>query len=230
MIFQKGRKNQRGATGRAGLTGGRRLHSIGGVLRQRDFAGSFSVAGASYKFVYIPSKAELSGQQLQLRGRLEITDPRGATRTRDNVIARLVSAQGGIGAAPIRRQVLVGGVSASTASSSGQQQQVAGAGTRRPEAADTAKAEILPEVESTGALSFCGAMFFLLDPLSGSGLGVNADLGRLQLNVRLAPVDDKARALQGAYSSAVDVLYGNEADARQAAEVIGELNKLLGAG
>jgi hypothetical protein len=233
MIFQKGSKKQRGTTGRAGRATGRRLHSIGAVLKQRDFAGSFSVAESSYKFVFIPSRAELSGAQLQLLGRLEITGPRGATRTRDNVIARLVSAQGGIGVAPIRRQVLVGGVSESTASSSGQQQQVAGdkpgAETRRPEA-DTAKAETLPEVESTGALSFCGAMYFQLEPLTGSALGVNADLGRVQLNVRLAPVDDKARALQGAYSSAVDALYSKEADARMASEVIGELNKLLAAG
>src|SRR5215216_4681873 len=109
MAFEKARKKQGGATGRAGMAAGRRLHSIGGVLKKRDFAGSFSVAGASYKFTFIPSRAELSGAQLQLLGRLEITDPRGATRTRDNVIARLVSAQGGIGAAPIRRQVLVGG-------------------------------------------------------------------------------------------------------------------------
>jgi hypothetical protein len=129
---------------------------------------------------------------------------------------------------------MVGGVASSTASTSGQQQQVAGekpdAATRKPDAADSPKPITLPEVESTGPLSFCGAMYFHLEPLDGSALGVAADLGRVQLNVRLAPVDNSGRALQGVYSSIVDALYGKQADTRMASDAVGELNKALAAG
>ena len=65
-------------------------------------------------------------------------------------------------------------------------------------------------------------------PLSGSALGVAAELGRVQLNVRFAPVDDAERALQAAYSSVVDSLHG-KSDARATANSIDELNKLLAA-
>ncbi|HVG18815.1 MAG TPA: hypothetical protein VNI02_07150 [Blastocatellia bacterium] len=228
------RKKSRGVVGQGRRASGLPLHSISAVLKQRDFAGSFDVAGAGYLFVYVPSEAELSGQKLQLRGRLEITDPRGRKRARDGVRALLASAQGGIGAAPVRRQVLVGGVGASTASTSGQQQQIAGerpgADPKKPDAADSPKPDPLPEVESTGPLSFCGAMYFHLEPLDGAALGVAADLRRVQLNVRLAPVDETGRALQGLYSSIVDALYGIQADTRMASAVVGQLNKLLVAG
>src|SRR5215216_3122616 len=162
MIFDRVVKKSRSVAVQGPAAAGPRLHSIGAVLKQRNFVGSFDVTGRSYRFIYIPSKAELSGQKLQLRGRLEITDPRGQTRSRENVSMMLASAQGGVGTAPIRQQVMVGGVGASTASTSGQQQQIAGekpgATTKKPETADTAKVNSLPEVESTGPLSFCGAM------------------------------------------------------------------------
>ncbi|HVG18942.1 MAG TPA: hypothetical protein VNI02_07800 [Blastocatellia bacterium] len=231
MIFDRVRKKSKGATGQKRRAAEPRLHSISAVLKQRDFVGSFDVAGAGYRFSYIPSKADLSGQKLQLRGRLEITDSRGGVRVKDDVRALLVSAQGGIGAAPIRRQVLVGGVADSTASTSGQQQQIAGektgAATNKPDTSDKAKAAPLPEVESTGPLSFCGAMYFHLEPLNGGEVGVAAGLSRVQLNVRLAPVDERGREMQGLYSSIVDALYGHQSDGRMAATVVGELNKLL---
>jgi hypothetical protein len=234
MIFDRAARKQKSTADQADATTGPRLHSVGAVLKQRNFVGSFDVAGTGYKLVYIPTKAELSGQKLQLRGRLEITDPRGQTRSRDNVRALLVSTQGGIGAAPIRRQILVGGVGASTASTSGQQQQIAGekpgVATKKPDTAETAKTIPLPEIESTGPLSFCGAMYFRFEPLNGGALGVAADLNRVQINVRLAPVDDSGRALHGVYSSVVEALYSKQADARMVSASIGELNKLLASG
>jgi hypothetical protein len=230
MIFDKTRKK---STGQKRQALGVRLHSISGVLRGRNFVGSFDVAGAGYKFIYIPSKSELSGEKLRLRGRLEITDPRGQVRARDNVGALLISAQGGVGATPIRRQVLVGGVSESTASTSGQQQQIAGekpgVATSKPDTSDTAKTVPLPEVESTGPLSFCGAMYFHLEPLNGGEIGVAADLARVQLNARLAPTDESGRALHSLYSSIVDALYGPKADVQMASAVVGEINKLFDA-
>lgn len=234
MVFDKARTKSKVAAGQRRPAAGLRLHSVGAVLKQRNFVGSFDVAGARYGFTYSPSKAELSGQKLQLRGRIEITGPRGQSRAIDDVRALLVSAQGGIGAAPIRRQVLVGGVGASTASTSGQQQQLASekpdAAIKKPDADDSPKASPLPEVESTGPLSFCGAMYFQLEPLNGGALGVAADLSHIQLNARLAPADESGRALHGLYSSVVDALYTKQPDAIRASAVIDEINKLLAAG
>jgi len=235
MIFDRRAEKSKKVADQRPAPAGPRLHSIGAVLKQRNFVGSFEVAGAGYKAVYVPSKAELAGQKLQLRGRLEITDSRGQTRARDNVRVLLVSAQGGIGTGPIRRQVMVGGVGASTASTSGQQQQVAGekpaaAAEKKPDTVDTAKTTPLPEVESTGALSFCGAMYFRFEPLNEAALGVAADLNRVQINVRLAPIDESGRALQGVYSSIVDALYSSKIDTKMASAAVGELNKLLAAG
>ena len=234
MIFDRVKKRSKSATGQRRPASGPRVHSISAVLKQHNFVGSFDVAGASYRFTYYPSEAELSGQKLQLRGRLEITGPRGQARGRDNVRALLISAQGGVGAAPIRQQIMVGGVGASTASTSGQQQQIAGerqgAATEKPNAAGSSKPGPPPEVESTGPLSFCGAMYFNLEPLDGGALGVAADLNRVQLNVRLAPADEKGRVMHGLYSSIVDALYAKQVDVPMASAVINVLNKMLVAG
>jgi hypothetical protein len=72
-------------------------------------------------------------------------------------------------------------------------------------------------------------MYFRFEPLDGGALGVAADLGRVQLNARLAPTDDTGRALHGVYSSVVEALYSRRSDPRMASAAIGELNKLLAA-
>jgi hypothetical protein len=211
-----------------------RVHSIAALLKENRFDGSFDAAGASYRFTYTPTKAVLAGQKLLLEGRLIITDAQGRGRTRERVRALLASTQGGIGTAPIRAQVLVGGVQSSTAATSGQQQQVAGEGARsgqKPvEPVSTPAKGVMPEVDSTGPLSFCGAMYFQLEPLDGRAFGVQADLSRVQMNVRISPGDEKSRALQGVYSAIADAIYGKEADKRLAAIAVGELNRLLAVG
>ena len=207
-----------------------RVHSIAALLKENRFAGSFDAAGASYRFTYTPTKAVLAGQKLLLEGRLIITDAQGRGRTRERVRALLASTQGGIGTAPIRAQVLVGGVQSSTAATSGQQQQVAGEGAKSKEPAPTPAKGVTPEVDSTGPLSFCGAMYFQLEPLDGRAFGVQADLSRVQMNVRISPGDEKSRALQGVYSAIADAIYGKESDKRLAAIAVGELNRLLAVG
>ena len=212
---------------------GARVYSIAALVKGNNFAGSFDVAGASYRFTYTQTKAVLAGRRLLLEGRLTVVDAQGRARTRERVRALLASTQGGIGTAPIRAQVLVGGVQSSTAATSGQQQQIAGEGARsgqKPGEPATPSKTVMPEIDSTGPLSFCGAMYFQLEPLEGRAFGVQADLSRVQLNVRISPGDEKSRALQGVYSAIADALYGKEADNRLAAIAVGELNRLLTVG
>jgi len=203
MLFrQSDKKNSDGAL-RKLTSRGPRIHSVPAILRGRQFHGGFELGGATYELIYAPAVASVVGRRLQLQGRLTVKDSRGQTRTRERVRATLVGTQGGIGAAPPRRQEHTTVASAT------------------PQ---------LPEVESTGATSFCGVMYIHFEPLAGGALGVAADLRRVQLNARLAPVNDSERALQGAYSWVIDALYGQKPDASAAAVEIAELNKLLRAG
>ena len=125
--------------------------------------GAFQIGASSYELAYTPSSASIVGRRLQLQGRLTVKDSRGQVRTRERVRATVVGTQGGIGAAPPRRQ------------------EHTSVATATPQ---------LPEVESTGGTSFCGALYIHVEPLTGSALGVSADLSRVQLNARLAPVDE----------------------------------------
>jgi hypothetical protein len=177
-----------------------RIYSIPTVLRGRHFKGGFEIGGATYQVMYAPVKAALAGRRLQLQGRLTVKGADGRTHSRDQVRATLVGTQGGIGTAPTRPGNVASGATASAG---------------------------LPDVESTGATSFCGAMYIHFQPLVGRALGVNGDLGRVQLNVRFAPINDGERSLQAAYSTVVDALFGKKVDASKATLAIGELNKLL---
>ena len=177
-----------------------RLHSIPALARGRRFNGSFSEGGMNYEFSYAPARVSVVGRRLQFQGRLTVKDSRGQTRTRDQIRATLVGAQGGIGAAPTRTGNQASGATASSD---------------------------LPDVESTGATSFCGVMYVHFERLAGNALGVPADMSRVQLNARFAPLNDEERTLQGVYSSIVNALYGKQPNATAAASAVSELNKLL---
>lgn len=177
-----------------------RLHSLPALARGRRFDGSFNVGGMDYEFSYAPARVSVVGRRLQFQGRLTVKDSRGQTRTRDHVKATLVGTQGGIGTAPTRPGNQASGATASSD---------------------------LPDVESTGATSFCGVMYVHFEPLIGKLLGVPADMSRVQLNTRFAPLDDEERALQGAYSSIVNALYSKQPDATAAASAASELNAIL---
>jgi hypothetical protein len=208
MLFGKSDMKQKRAR-----SSGLKLHSVAALLKERRFEGSFEVAGSSYRFTYAPARAQVEGQRLLLRGRLTVTNSRGQSRTKENVQALLASTQGGVGTAPVRSQALIGGVVPSQPAVPTPQQ--------------PSDSKPLPVVESTGPLSFCGVMYFQLEPLEGPRLGVAADLSRVQLNARLAPTDGAARALHGIYSAIVEALYGNSADRRLATLSVAELNKAL---
>jgi hypothetical protein len=212
MLFGKSDKKQKRAPrARASQL---KLHSVAALLKERRFDGSFEIAGLIYQFTYAPLKAQVAGQRLLLRGPLTVTNSRGQARAKENVGMLLASTQGGIGTAPVRSQALIGGVVP------------AAPAVPTPQQPSTTSAAP-PVVESTGSLSFCGVMYFQLEPLEGRQLGVPADLSRVQLNVRLAPTDNDGRALHGIYSAIVEALYGQSVDARLAARSVAELNKAL---
>ena len=189
-----------------GGTGVFKLHSIAAMMRGRAFAGRFEVKGAGYNFSYTPEKAAQVGGKLQLVGNLTITDQkpkaRVSPRNLKQVRATLVSAQGGIGTAPLRKKL--------------------------PAEIAAPRAD-LPIIESTGSLSFAGVLYFKLASLDSRLLGVPADMKQVQLNVRMAPVSDQERELQGAFSSIVDALLAQPAEPAVADAAIVELNTLLAA-
>jgi hypothetical protein len=228
MFFAKADKKTGGAQtpGRAGKP----VHSIAALLKQKSFEGSFEARGSHYEFTYLPARAEIAEGKLHLQGALSIKDARGRTRLLDRVRAVLVSTQGGLGAAPIRRQILSGGAQTGNVATGQQQQQVAGEPARNPGEPAQASRGGLPVVDSTGPLSFCGVLYFRFEPIDGRALGVGADLSRVQLNARLAPTDDKARELHGLYSLLVEALYGQTVDEKLGAAAVAEINKALGAG
>ena len=181
-----------------------KLHSIASVMRERGFAGRFEVGGVKYRFTYSPASAAVAGGKLQLTGTLSViaerANARDASRSAPNVRATLLATQGAVGTAPPRQNV------------------PADVPPPRPD---------FPIVESTGSLSFCGVLYLQLAPLDGRSLGVPADMKQVQLNVRLAPVSDVERGLQGAFSTIADALYGNPINQSLAEASVTELNKFL---
>jgi hypothetical protein len=181
-----------------------KVHSIASTMRGRSFAGRFEVGGVKYSFTYSPTTAAVVGTKLQLSGKLTINGDRPNARVSSHnlpdVRATLLATQGAIGTAPPRQNV------------------PADVPPPRPD---------FPIVESTGSLSFCGVLYFKLAPLDGRSLGVPADLRQVQLNVRLAPVSDAERGLQGLFSSVADALYGQKVDRSAAEGAVSELNKLI---
>ena len=151
MLFKKQKRAPQRAASKL------KLHSVAALLKERRFDGSFEVAGSSYQFTYAPAKAEVAGQKLLLRGRFMVTNSRGQSRTKENVGALLASTQGGVGTAPVRSQALIGGVVPSQPAVPTPQQPSTTSADSKP----------LPVVESTGPLSFCGVMYFQLEPLDG---------------------------------------------------------------
>jgi hypothetical protein len=193
-----------------------RLHSIAALLVGRRFEGSFDVNDAAFRFTYSPSMTRLVGRSFEAVGRFSVTDSKGAIRTRENVTAKLISAQGGIGAAPPRPSLAA--LQASDAPNPQQSSISEGAtGSGRP----------LPQVESTDRRSFCGVLYFQLQPLDGRAFTVPRDMRRVQLNVRLLSTDETTRTLHGLYSGLVESLCSKEVNERAAAVYIGELNRLL---
>jgi hypothetical protein len=207
-----------------------KIYSVPALLIERQFRGGFDVPGSLYQLVYAPQRAEVVEGKLQLVGRLTLLGPQGQARSRNQVRATLEGTQGGVGAAPIRRQLLAAGAQTGTVSTAEEKQQLASENEKKLDEPAKASVHALPVTESAGPESFCGVMYFRLEPLDNRALGVTADLKRVQLNARLAPTDDTAHRLQDLYTAVVEALYGEQVNERLAAAAMGEINKLLSAG
>ncbi|HKP84732.1 MAG TPA: hypothetical protein VJZ26_01470 [Blastocatellia bacterium] len=232
MSFNQANKRAERANAEGGGRGSkRRVYSVPVWMEHRTFAGSFDLAGASYKLAFVASRAEILDRQLRLTGKLTVTDPQSRARSVDSVRATLDAIQGGVGSAPLRRQAVAAGAQTGNMATAQQKQQAAGENEKRSgeKAEEPARSQTgaLPRTECTGPTSFCGVMYFHLDPLNGRTLGVAADLSRVQLNARLAPRDADAKSLHSLYTALVDAVYGEQANEAEAAIIVEELNKLL---
>ncbi len=211
----------------------RKVHSIHGLLHGRIFDGQFAVQGKTYRFSFAPTTASLANHTLVLSGRMAVSSPQLGNRFVDGVEARLVATQGGVGASPVRRQLLTGTAQTSqTATAEQKMEQEKGPETElQPglHAFENPMFDALgrPIVESTGPLGFVGALYFSLSPLDGRALGVPLDLSHLQFNARLAATDDLGRDLQLIFSDVVAALYGERIDEGAANEQVQDLNRLL---
>jgi hypothetical protein len=210
-----------------------RLHSVHGILRGRIIDGQIEAQGKKYRFSFAPARASLAERKLVLTGRFATNSPQNGIRFIEGVEARLISTQGGVGVAPVRRQLLTGTVQTSQIATPEQEmEQEKGPETElQPglHAFENPKFDELgrPVVESTGPLSFVGVLYFVLTPLDGQALGMPLDLTRVQLNARLAPTDDLGRAMQNTFSDLVAALYGDEIDESVAKEQIDMLNRFF---
>jgi len=206
------------------------LYSVAAWPEQRAFVGTIDLGSQDYKFSYAPSSAEAINKRLQLSGRLTVTNARGRARVLNSVRATLANSQGGVGTGPLRRQMIASDAPIGDQTTSQQKQQAAGETEKQPAEKPSEKAQArgsLPVTENTGPTSFPGVLYFHFEPLDARALGVTADLSKVQLNVRLAPLDDTARTLHGLYSYVVDALYGERTDDKLAAAAIKELNRVL---
>src|SRR3979411_1747490 len=98
----------------------RKLHSIHGVLRGRVVDGRFEVQGQPYRFSFVPATAALAVGGLVLTGRMTVLSPQRVMRFVDDVAARLIAIQGGVGVSPLSRQLLMGAPQTSQTSTSDQ--------------------------------------------------------------------------------------------------------------
>ena len=219
--------------GRQAASVQRKLHSIHGLLRHHRFVGRFDARGTLYDFKFTPAQASLVENRLVLNGVMSVKFPGGGERALNNVQARLVGTQGGIGASPVRRQLLTGTAqTAQTATSEQKLEQEKGPETDlqpglhlfEPPGRDELGR---PDVDSTGVSGFVGVLYFQLSPLSGRGIIAPLDLSNVQLNARLAPTDDTARDLQLLYSDLDAAIDGEQRDHELAKGSLERINRIF---
>jgi hypothetical protein len=187
----------------------KKLHTLHAVLRGRVFDGQFEVPGKVISFNFIPKQPLVKDLRLVIIGRMGFSLPKQPARFIDGVTATLLATQGGVGASPIRRQLLAGTAqTAQTATSDQKLEQEKGPETDLQPGLHSFAAPKYdelgrPRVESTEALSFVGVLYFKLSPIDNNTVGLSLDMSDIQLGVRLAPTDDLARDIQMIFTDIV---------------------------
>ncbi len=180
----------------------RKLHSVHSLLIGREFLGEIEAGRNKLRFTYSPASIALADGKIHLTGRFTVKSA-GQAHKAENVKATLLGTQGGIQAAP--------------PIPTGASDPMLGA----------VRSGDLPVTDATGTRAYVGVMYFKLSPMNGASLGAPFDLSELQLNVRLNPQDETARALQFWYSVAVRAVLGESKDSELASRSLSEINALL---
>ena len=180
----------------------RQLHSIHLLLRGEEFAGRLSSGTRTFDCRYHPVKGQIINGQLTFTGSFSVIGAGGSSRTIDSVTATLAAIQAGYGSGPRPPARFQSDAQAAPASSS-------------------------PNTENTGTRGYAGVIYFHLTPMDGRRLGLNLDLRKVQLNVRLAPVNDEERDLQWLLSAITASLLGESRDETRSMGYLEELNRQL---
>ena len=183
----------------------RKLHSVHALLRERAFVGDIESGQSTFGFTFAPNAAVVVDGNLELTGTITIKTPLGKINRSENVKATLAAIQGAMGSATRPREFQI--ITASPF----------------PNELNDDK----PLTEYTGARSAIGVAYWHLSPLDGRKLGVPYDLSRLQLNGRLAVIDERARDLQWLLTQIHAALAGEKPDAQLAEPYVMELNRVL---
>lgn len=185
--------NQPAAKDAPGPKPSAKLYSIFALQQDKAFTGEFETNKSKHKFTFAPQSARIENGKLELLGTFSI----GARKV-SNVIATLVSSQGGLGTAPPAINA-------------------------RP--IDSTPG--LPATEMTGTRGFVGAMYFHLSPIKASALGLTIDMSKVQLNARLFPTSETERNLQVLFSDVVAALYGASPNPNAATSHLAAINQII---
>lgn len=220
-----------------------KIHTLHGLLHGRVFEGKFEAQANAYRFSFVPTSAAVVEHRLVLKGRFTSSYQTQRVDGADlvsinNVVAKLVATQGGVGAPPPRRRSRTGTGPVTEAPPDQKLEQDQGPGTELQPGlhafADPKYDESgRPIVDATGPLSFVGVLYFVLTPLDGDAFrGLDLGQGQLgmsqvQLGGRLAPTEDLGRELQVVFSDLVAALHGDRPDERAANELVAKLNRIF---
>jgi len=180
----------------------RKLHSIHSLLTGRQFTGEIESSKTKQSFSYAPTSAALVNRKIELTGVFTVHQS-GRARKAENVKATLLGTQGSLLAVYVPPEESYA------------------------QLLEDSPADGLPVTDATGSRSSVGVAYFKLSSMDNRKLGVAFDLSDVQLNGRLNPADDTARALQFWLSVAVRAVYGESMNENLASRALNEITGIL---
>ncbi|MEP7269857.1 MAG: hypothetical protein ABI882_00040 [Acidobacteriota bacterium] len=181
----------------------KRLHSIHALLRGDEFVGEIEVPGGRYDYRFQPTAGGIINGHLAFVGDFSVIGAGRRPRTTHSVKATLASIQSAFGTPPDAPPYYAARI------------------------AGTPESAVLPVTESTDATGHIGVLYFQLSPLDGRALGVPYDCAKVQLNLRVAPVNRAEQELQWLLSAISGALLGSIKDQNLAQEYLEEINRRI---